>query len=652
MTAAGIPNSGDTYDPAALVNAAHAAVVGMEREAELVAVGLSTGRHLLLEGPPGTGKSTLLRTVAGAAKVRLHFVEGNAELTPGRLVGHHDPAAVMRRGYQPDAFIAGPLVEAVGEGGLLYIEELNRVPEETLNVLITALAEGEVHVPRVGRIAAHPAFRLVAAMNPADSIGTTRIAQAVYDRMCRVAIRYQDEAHECDIVQAATGHGSTTPGVVIGVLAARATRSHAELRSGSSVRGAIDLAVMADGLLRLRTGGQTARQLDPENDTQLLLDAATTALSGRIRVDEGSDRSAEDIVAEVLASAIAEWMRRNRPAPADTQPEHDPGKADGSGPPPPGGGRGRILTGDEARKAVTEASRRTSSRNELTRNPDVERISPEVGQLDQQAVQDLFEEDPDRALGALVAAANATDRALRIAARRLAAQLVVRLARDARTPTSGVHRLRSSAGKVSGDLDLDATLARTDGLVPISADDVVTRTWAAGRRSICLLVDRSGSMSGHQVALAAMASAAVLLAADERTDVSVVAFNRDSIVLQHSGQPRPVDDTVGDLLSLRGTGETDLGLALRAASVELERSHARERVAVLLSDAKHTAGQVPDIAARRIDRLHVVGTTSDAESIERGTALARVGRGCYARCESVTELGSVLNTLLGLAASA
>jgi magnesium chelatase subunit D len=641
----------ERYQPKTLVSAAAQHVVGMQREAELIAVALSTGRHLVLEGPPGTGKSTLLRTIASAAGVSLHFVEGNAELTPSRLVGHHDPAIVIRSGYQPDAFVPGPLVDAVRDGGLLYLEELNRIPEESLNVLITALAEGELHVPRLGRIAAHPNFRLVAAMNPADSIGTTRVAQAVYDRLCRVSIGYQDEAHECAIVTAATNIWEVDPIVLISVLTVRGSRSHRELRSGSSVRGSIDFSLLTGGLLDLREGG---RSLEPENDTQLLLDAATAALSGRIRVDEGSDRTPEDIVAELLSDAIAEWCRRQQLASAsssDIDSETDSGKANGSGPPPPGGGgRGQILTGEAAQKAVLEAGRRTSSRNELTRSDDFNCISPEVGQLDQSVIEEMFADDPDAALELLVTAANATDKSLRTAARRLAVQLVVRVARDTRQPVRGIHRLRPQTGELSGDLDLDATLARTDGVLPVSADEVVTRTWAAGRRAVCLLVDRSGSMSGHQVALAAMGAAGVIFAANEhtnqRTEVAVLGFNRDSIVLQHCGQPRSVADIVNDLLTLRGKGETDLSLALRAARKELERSAARERVVILLSDAKHTTGQLPELAAKGIDRLHVIGTGDDDESAERGAAIAAAGRGTYVRCLSIVDLPPALNALL------
>src|SRR5205807_1549885 len=173
------------------------------------------------------GKSTLLRTVADAVGIGMVFVEGNAELTPARLLGHHDPALVLAGGYRPEAFVEGPLLRALREGMLLYVEELNRVPEETLNVLITALAEGEVHVPRLGMVAADSGFRLVAAMNPFDAVGTARIGQAIYDRMCRITIPYQDEPGERRIVARAAGVASrhATLAVAIG----RASRAHPDV---------------------------------------------------------------------------------------------------------------------------------------------------------------------------------------------------------------------------------------------------------------------------------------------------------------------------------------------------------------------------------------------------------------------------------------
>ena len=151
---------------AAPSNALPAVVVGRGREEQLLEAALRSGAHVVLEGPPGTGKSTLLRHVCARRGTSFVLVEGNAELTPARLVGHFDPALVLARGYTPDVFVDGPLLEALREGGLLYVEELNRVPEETLNGLLTVMSEGEIAVPRLGRVAAAPGFRFVAAMNP------------------------------------------------------------------------------------------------------------------------------------------------------------------------------------------------------------------------------------------------------------------------------------------------------------------------------------------------------------------------------------------------------------------------------------------------------------------------------------------------------
>ncbi len=269
-----------------------AQVVGRRRELELVLAALDADRHVLLEGPPGTGKSTVLRAVASGLGIGFEFVEGNAELTPARLVGHFDPARVMTQGYDPEVFVDGPLVTALRDGSLLYVEEINRIPEETLNVLITVMSEGEIHVPRLGRVTATNGFRLVAAMNPFDAVGTARISAAVYDRVCRVSMGYQVSAEEKEIVERKMTRGNLDAVWIDGVVeVVRRTRTHPDLRVGSSVRGAVDTVLVAQSLAELR--GQVASQ------PSVSLDAALVALSGRVRVREGCNRTAEDIVTQI-----------------------------------------------------------------------------------------------------------------------------------------------------------------------------------------------------------------------------------------------------------------------------------------------------------------------------------------------------------------
>ena len=86
-------------DDPSVLNALDNEIVGRRREIELLVAALAADRHVLLEGPPGTGKSTMLREVARVAGTGFVFVEGNAELTPARLAGQFDPSRVLEEGY-------------------------------------------------------------------------------------------------------------------------------------------------------------------------------------------------------------------------------------------------------------------------------------------------------------------------------------------------------------------------------------------------------------------------------------------------------------------------------------------------------------------------------------------------------------------------
>jgi MoxR-like ATPase len=315
-----------------------ASVVGRERELGLVLAAVAAGRDILLEGPPGTSKSTLLRAITAEWGIPLVFVEGNADLTPAKLVGHHNPARVLREDYSPENFVDGPLVEAMREGGFLYIEEFNRAPEDTLNTLLTAMAERRIAVPRVGEVVAKGTFRVIASMNPYDNIGTTRLSTSVHDRLCRLAITYQDAASERGIVALRAPLPDLKPAVYERLVAdavavTRATREHEDIRQGSSVRGAIDLTLVAGELFLLdsergrgsagwahdtdggegggsandtgssETGDGDGAQVPAEETEQryrdTVYDAMIVALSGRIFLDETVEATPEQVLRQI-----------------------------------------------------------------------------------------------------------------------------------------------------------------------------------------------------------------------------------------------------------------------------------------------------------------------------------------------------------------
>jgi Mg-chelatase subunit ChlD len=238
--------------------------------------------------------------------------------------------------------------------------------------------------------------------------------------------------------------------------------------------------------------------------------------------------------------------------------------------------------------------------------------------------------------------ARATDKALRALARRLAGRLVLDLARTGRARGRGVGRLdRGPLDAAVGDLDLDASLpelveARAGGRAA-DASALVTERWRRPTTAVCLLVDRSGSMSGPRLATAALAAAVCAWRAP--SEFAVAAFSDRVVVLKAIDQARRPEEVVVDALTLQGHGTTDVALALRAAWRQLARSRATRRITVLLSDAEVTAGDDPVPAARALDELVVVAPADGPE------AAAELARRSGARFTTVASPRDVLRAL-------
>lgn len=262
-------------------------VVGRRVEIRAIQAAMRTGKHILLEGPPGTSKSTLLRKIAKDLNVALYMIEGNIDLTPAKLVGHFNPSKVMSDSYRPEYFEKGPLVRAMEEGGILYIEEFNRMPADVANVLISPMEEGEFHVSRYGVVRAVRPFTLIAAQNPYDDVGTVRVSKAFMDRICLIKMGYQSEEEEQDIVRMRTGLNDPET-IAFAVRMVRMTREHPEIKLGASIRAAIDMVDLFAGLQEYENA--------PEEN---LLTAARMGLSNKIWLHEMSGKDPDEIVEEI-----------------------------------------------------------------------------------------------------------------------------------------------------------------------------------------------------------------------------------------------------------------------------------------------------------------------------------------------------------------
>jgi MoxR-like ATPase len=258
-------------------------IIGRKRELTLSLAILSSGRHLLLEGPVGVGKTTVALAITRHLDRDTYRIDGDERYTENKLTGWFDPPLVLKRGYGKESFFTGPLVKAMREGAVLFINELNRMPESVQNVLLPALDEGTVILPRIGEIRAEPGFQVIATQNPVEYIATGHLSEALKDRFEHVVLDYQSEEEERVIVEELTGSASVQL-VRDAVLLTRETRADKRFKKGASIRAATAMVQIASSL-----GGE-----------QHLLEAARAALPTRVELRDEEEASLDEVLASLV----------------------------------------------------------------------------------------------------------------------------------------------------------------------------------------------------------------------------------------------------------------------------------------------------------------------------------------------------------------
>jgi Mg-chelatase subunit ChlD len=201
------------------------------------------------------------------------------------------------------------------------------------------------------------------------------------------------------------------------------------------------------------------------------------------------------------------------------------------------------------------------------------------------------------------------NRELQIHAEKLAARAVLRRAADLVGPIRGAtERVRETLrDPFTGELDLERTLENIGGKELPDAEDWVVERRQERRQQVVLMVDTSLSMSGENMAMAAVA-AAVLALKLHPGDLSVVVFEDKARAVSHLEEEDPPALIVERMFEQPVRGYTNIEAALRVGLDELARGRNPRKAGLLVTDGVSTAGGDPLPLAARFNRLFVMLT--------------------------------------------